>query len=295
MDTAKDRGSVTSFAINSKTGLLTEVNSTSSFGNSPCHINTSPDGNYLFASHYKDGSLTVLSVDKKGKITGLADSVIHRGSSVNKQRQESAHAHSTQFFPETNYIITADLGSDKLWVHKFDQGNLSKPAFMTLESVPGSGPRHFDFTKEKSLIYVAEELSSTVSVFSIDFKQNSAVQLQRISTVPDTFSQPNALADIHFSPDQKFLYVSNRGHNSVAIFMVEHQSGKLTLAGHYSTMGKTPRNFYIDEKGEFVLVANQDSDDIVFFTRDKETGMIKETEVKLKVPSPVCLKMIVGR
>lgn len=291
VDTSKDRGSVTSFAIHPKTGLLTEVNSISSHGNSPCHISTSPEGNYLFASHYRDGSMTVLSADKNGKITALTDSVIHRGNSVNKQRQETAHAHSTRVFPETNYIVTADLGSDKLWVHTFDQGKLHKPAFMTIESDPGSGPRHFEFYKDKSLIYVAEELSSTVSVFSLDFNQRSAVKLQRISTVPDSSRQTNSVADIHFSPDKMFLYVSNRGHNSLSIFKVEPQTGKLTLLGHQSTLGKTPRNFHMDNKGEFVLVANQDSDDIVFFLRDSETGLLKETGIKLQVPSPVCLKM----
>lgn len=291
VDTAKDRGSVTSFAISPKTGLLTEINSISSYGNSPCHISTSPEGNYLFASHYRDGSMTVLSAGKNGKLIRMTDSVIHRGSSINKQRQETSHAHSTLFFPETSYIVTADLGTDKLWISKFDQGRLSKPPFMTITTVPGSGPRHFDFYKEKSLIYIAEELSSTVSIYSLDFMQKSAVQLQRISTIPDTFTQSNSVADIHFSPDKKFLYVSNRGHNSLAIFKVESQTGKLTLVGHQSTLGKTPRNFYMDSKGEFVLVANQDSDDIVFFLRDNETGLLKETGIKLQVPSPVCLKM----
>lgn len=291
VDTAKNKGSVTSFAIHPKTGLLTEINSTSSFGNSPCHISTSPDGKNLLLSHYRDGSLTVLTVDQNGRILGLTDSVIHRGSSIDKQRQETSHAHSTLFIPETNYTVTADLGTDKLWLYKFKEGKLSKPAFMTIQSTPGSGPRHFDFYKGKPFIYVAEELSSTVSVFSLDYNQFSTVQIQRISTLPDSFAQANSVADIHFSPDQKFLYVSNRGHNSLAIFKVDSQSGKLMLVDHQSTQGKTPRNFYMDAKGEFVLVANQDSDEIVFFTRDSETGLLNDTGTRLKVPSPVCLKM----
>ncbi len=291
VDTAKNRGSVTSFAIDSKTGLLKEINSISSFGNSPCHINISPDEKSLFVSHYRDGSLTVLSVGKKGELKELTDSVIHHGSSIDKQRQETSHAHSTQFVPGTSNIITADLGSDKLWMYHFNKGKLSKPAFLVIDAFPGSGPRHFDFFKTQPWIYVAEELSSTVSTFSLDLNQKSAIQIHRISTLPDTFTQANTVADIHFSPDQKFLYVSNRGHNSIAILKVDATTGKLTLVGHQSTLGKTPRNFYMDSKGEFILVANQDSDDIVFFLRDSETGLLKETGINLQVPSPVCLKM----
>ncbi len=205
VDTAKNKGSVTSFAIHPKTGLLTEINSTSSFGNSPCHISTSPDGKYLLLSHYRDGSLTVLPVGLKGQISGLGDSVIHRGSSVDKQRQETSHAHSTLFIPETSYTVTADLGTDKLWLYKFNEGKLSKPAFMTIQSVPGSGPRHFDFYQGKPFIYVAEELSSTVSVFSLDYNQISAVQIQRISTLPDSFVQANSVADTISAPTRNFF------------------------------------------------------------------------------------------
>lgn len=293
VDTSKDKGSVTSYLINSKTGLLSEINRSSSYGNSPCHINVSPDGRWLFASHYKDGSLTILSTDMAGKITGLADSVIHRGSSINKLRQEMSHAHSTNFIPGTDYFVTADLGTDKLWINKWNDGKINRTSNMTIESVPGSGPRHFDFYKGKQWIYVAEELSSTVSVFDINLKEASAKPVQRISTIPDTFKQTNTAADIHLSPDQKFLYVSNRGHNSIAIFKINGQSGKITFVGYQSSLGNTPRNFYIHKQGEFVLIANQDSDNIIFFKRDKETGLLIETEQKLQVPSPVCLKMVI--
>lgn len=291
IDTATNKGSVTSFRIHHATGKLSEITSISSFGNSPCHVSVSRDGNYVFASHYRDGALTILSSGKKGQLIGLSDSVFLRGSSINKQRQESAHAHFTQFIPELNFLVTADLGSDKLWIHSFRYGKISKPAYAAIETTPGSGPRHFEFYPRKNWIYVAEELSSTVSQYYFHPDKLTISHLQRISTLPDSFSGSNSVADIHFSPDFKFLYVSNRGHNSLAIYRVDATTGKLNLIGHQPTLGKTPRNFYMDTRGEFVLVANQDTDEIVMFRRDKETGILHETSVRLQVPSPVCLKM----
>jgi 6-phosphogluconolactonase len=250
----------------------------------------SPDGKQVFASHYRDGALTILSTSK-GRLTGFADSVILRGSSINKQRQETAHAHFTQFLPELNFLVTADLGSDKLWIHSLQKGKIRKPEYAAIATVPGSGPRHFVYYPRKAWIYVAEELSSTVSQYYFHPDKMTIRHLQRVSTLPETFQENNSAADIHLSPDLKFLYVSNRGHNSIAIYRVDALTGELTPVGHQSTLGKTPRNFYVDTQGEFVLVANQDSDDIVFFTRNNETGLLQDTGIKLKVPSPVCLKM----
>lgn len=287
VDTSKYQGSVTSYAIDTNTGLPVETGRISSYGNSPCHINISRDGKTLFVSHYRDGSLTMLSANE-GRITGLVDSVIHRGSSIHPN-QKTSHVHSTWFLPDSDFIITADLGSDKLWVYKWDKDKIFRPASIIIDAVPGSGPRHMDFGGKK--IYVAEELSSTVSVYDIDLKTPSAKRIQRISTIPDTFHESNSVADIHLSPDHKFLYVSNRGHNSLAIFRVDEKSGKITFVAHQSCLGKTPRNFYMDRLGEFVIVANQDSDDIFLFRRDKESGLLTSTGQKLNVPSPVCLKM----
>lgn len=292
VDSSSDKGSVTSYRIHPQTGLLTETSRSSSFGNSPCHISISKDGKWLFASHYRDGSLVVLSTDKNGKISGLADSVIHKGSSVDKLRQETAHAHSTNFIPDTDYFMTADLGSDKLWVYKWNSGTINPAPLPFIASVRGSGPRHFVFLPGKPWVYVAEELSSTVSVYDVNIKKATIKHMQRISTLPNTFTQTNSVADIHLSPDLRFLYVSNRGHNSLSIFKVDYETGKLSPVGHQFTLGKTPRNFYMDTLGEFVLVANQDSDDIFFFKRDKTTGMLQETGLRMPVPSPVCLKMV---
>ncbi|WKN43109.1 lactonase family protein [Tunicatimonas pelagia] len=287
-----DWGSVSSFSIDEKTSRLSLLNEVSSYGVSPCHVAVDDEQNWLYISHYGGGSLSVFPVEANGKIGNLADSVQHTGSSVNPKRQEAPHVHSIQAVPQSDYFLTADLGLDEVKVYQMNGSDATEAFAITTE--PGSGPRHFTQSADNRFIYIAEELTSTVSVHTLDPKGKKTGQTQRVSTLPDSFADNNTVAvstvaDIHLSPDGKFLYVSNRGHNSLAIYEVDERDGTLTPKGHQSTQGETPRNFAMDPQGEFVLVANQNTDNIAFFERDQQTGQLTPTDTELSVPSPVCL------
>lgn len=286
-----DAGSVSAFAIAPASGKLTALNEVSSYGISPCHVEVDDEGNWLYVSHYGGGSLSVFPIGAEGEIGELADSVQHTGGSVNEERQSAPHVHSIQPIPQSDYFIVADLGLDQLKIYQMDEGDISAAPIPYIATEPGAGPRHFVQAEGTPYIYVAEEMTSTVSVHTLDMQQEETRQIQRLSTLPDDFSGSNSVADIHISSDGKFLYVSNRGHNSLAIFEVNAEDGTLTPRGHQSSMGEIPRNFMIDPKGEFVLVANQDTDNVVFFQRDTATGQLTPTGMELSVPSPVCLMM----
>ncbi|MEM9830479.1 MAG: lactonase family protein [Bacteroidota bacterium] len=287
-----DWGTVSSFSVSETSGTLSPLNESSSYGVSPCHVAVDDEQDWLYISHYGGGSLSVFPVEADGKVGDLADSVQHTGSSVNPNRQKAPHVHSIQAVPQTDYFLTADLGLDQVKVYRMDGSEATEDFAITAE--PGSGPRHFTQSTDNRFLYIAEELTSTVSVHTLDLEQNKTEQVQRVSTLPDAFTDNNTVAvstvaDIHLSPDGKFLYVSNRGHNSLAIFAVDEEDGTLTPQGHQSTQGETPRNFMIDPQGEFVLVANQNTDNIVFLERDQQTGQLTPTDTELSVPSPVCL------
>jgi 6-phosphogluconolactonase len=287
VDSHPDWGSVSSFSVNKRSGELTHINDVSSYGVSPCHVAVDDQENWLYISHYGGGSLSVFPILARGKVGELADSVQHTGSSVNPNRQEAPHVHSIQAVPESDYFLTADLGLDQVKVYQMNDSKAVEE--FVIASEPGSGPRHFTQSADNRFLYVAEELTSTVSVHTLDVKKAVSKQIQRVSTLPDSFTENSTVADIHLSPDGKFLYVSNRGHNSLAIFAVNENDGTLTPKGHQSTQGEIPRNFTIDPQGEFVLVANQNTDNIVFFDRDPQTGQLTATGTELSVPSPVCL------
>lgn len=289
-----DWGSVSSFSINNDTRKLSPLNEISSYGISPCHIAVDDHQDWLYVSHYGGGSLSVFSTEPNGRIDALADSVQHTGSSIHPDRQKTSHVHSIQAIPQSNYFISADLGLDYLKIYEM-KGYAAVPApvsFITTEA--GAGPRHFAQMKDTPYIYVAEELTCTVSVHHLDMDQHKTYQIQRLSTLPDSLSVDNpetafSVADIHISPDGKFLYVSNRGHNSLAIFLIDSDTGTLTTVDHASTLGETPRNFMIDPQGEFVFVANQNSDNITLFQRDSSSGRLTYTGTEIPVPSPVSL------
>lgn len=283
-------GSVSAFSVNQDNAQLTLLNQSSSFGNSPCHIHVSPGRDYLYLSHYGGGSFSVLTLDENGSISGLADSVTYAGGSVNPQRQDKPHVHFAAQIPGQPYFLINDLGRDKVLINQMKDGKLTEGPGTEIQSEPGAGPRHLDFLPGTNIMYLAEELTSTVSVHKLDWETGNHVQVQRLSTLPDTFSQSNTVADIHVSPDGRHLYVSNRGHNSLAIFSIDSASGEITPVGYQSSGGEIPRNFMIDAKGEFILVANQNTDNIVMLDRDPSTGLLSPNGVELSVPSPVCLK-----
>lgn len=283
-------GSVSAYRIDPNTGQLQLLNQSSSFGASPCHIHT--DGERLYLSHYAGGSISVLSLAEDGSIGSLLDTIQHTGAGPHPTRQEGPHLHSILSLPASGLFLAADLGTDQLAFYQAEATDVKKAAIPPIRTEGGAGPRHFTFSADHDYVYVAEELSSTVSVHRLQLGEQTTSSLQRVSTLPETFSTQNTVADIHLSPDGRFLYVSNRGHDSLAIFAVDAETGQLSLVGHQSVLGKTPRNFLVDPKGEFILVANQDTDEIILFDRDPTSGLLESTDIRISLPSPVCLRLI---
>lgn len=287
-------GGVSAFRFDKTTGRLTFLNKQSSGGDNPAYVAVNKSGKWVVAGNYSGGSIAAFPVNKDGSIQPYRQLIQHEGSSVNKQRQEKAHVHATVFSPAEDYLFTPDLGMDKVMIYRFRPSlqeplQPAVPAFSA--TTPGSGPRHFTFHPNGKWAYLIEEMAGAVTAYN--YNSGRLMEMQRVNTHPDTLTTQPGSADIHISPDGKFLYASNRGkENNIAIFKIDIKTGKLSLAGYQSTMGQTPRNFCIDPTGSFLLVANQETNNIVIFKRDVQTGLLTSTGEQISVPKPVCLKMI---
>lgn len=294
-EAGQNSGSVGAYAIDRKTGKLSFLNKQSSHGNGPCYVNVDKTGKWAFVANYGGGSMAMLPIGANGELGEATDSVQYIGTGPNAKRQEKAHAHSVTLSPDNKYAYVADLGTDKVYIYALDLVNGKvKPASMPFVSVkPGAGPRHLTFDPSGKRVYVAEELISSTAVFDYDPSTGALTLIEdTVKSLPADFNgADNTSADIHTSPSGKFLYQSNRGYNALAIFSVAN-TGKLTLVGQQPTQGKTPRNFMVDSRGNYVLAANQDTDNVVLFTLDAKTGKLTPKGTELKIPAPVCLKML---
>lgn len=285
-------GSVTSFVFNKPNNRLLQKNVQPSQGKHPCYITIDKTGKWVIVGNYSSGTLAVYPVNKDGSLGAPTDSVQHEGSSVNTARQESAHVHSTVLNKNNKTLYVPDLGMDKVMLYNLDtkKGKLKPFSTPFVITEAGAGPRHLDIHPNGKFAYLMEELSGSISVYKIE-KDGYLSLLQNISGLPRDFNGDIGSADIHVSPDGKFLYCSNRGEsNTIGILSIDQSTGELAWVDDQSTLGKTPRNFSIDPSGNFLLVANQNSDDIVIFKRDKETGLLTDTGKRIKVSKPVCLK-----
>ncbi len=282
-------GAVSSFSFDKKSGYLTMLNTQSAGGDGPCHVAVDKTGKWVIVGNYRGGSLSILPVQVDGSLGKATQTIQHEGSSVNKERQEKAHVHSINIAPNNEDVFVPDLGTDKIMTYQLNTqtGQLTPgtPAFTA--ATAGAGPRHFTFHPNGKFAYVIQELDGTVTGFN--YKKGQLAPFQTISTVPDDYKGRKWCADIHISPDGKFLYGSNRAHESLVIYSINQKNGQLTYVGHQDVLGKTPRNFMIDPTGKWVLVANQDTDNIVIFGRDKKTGKLTPTGKEIKVSMPVCL------
>lgn len=292
-DAGKQGGSVSAFAFNRSNSSLSFINRQPSGGDHPCYVAVTADGGRLVAGNYSGGNFSVFAVNKDGSIAPPLQTVQHVGSSVNAERQEKAHVHATVFSPRENFLLVPDLGIDQVLVYPFNaSSSLPVDTGRRFSSVsqPGSGPRHLAFHPGGSLVYLMEELTGTVAAYR--FSGGRLHFLQRLSSHPPGYRGTKGSADIHVSPDGRFLYASNRGDaNNLAIFSVS-PGGRLKPVGFQSTGGLKPRNFVIDPTGNYLLVANQDSHSIVVFKRNKKTGLLQQAGTPVSVPSPVCLKML---
>jgi 6-phosphogluconolactonase len=282
-------GNISAFAFNK--GVLTELNKVSSGGKHPCYVTIDKTGEWIFAGNYTSGSIGLLHVNKDGSLQNIKQTIQHEGSGPNKERQQGPHVHSTNLSADNKYLFVPDLGIDKVMIYSFDKTRGVLKYKSAAASGPGNGPRHFDIAPNNKFAYLIEEMTGTVVCYKVN--NGSLKYLQRINALPADFKGAVGSADIHVSPDGKFLYCSNRGDaNSISIFSIHADDGKLTLIGHQPTLGKTPRNFNFDPSGNFLLVANQNSDDIVIFKIDKQTGLLTDTGKRINVPNPVCVKWV---
>ena len=287
-------GTVSSFSIDLEKKQLNHINTVLSHGNYPCHISIDKSGKYVMVANYGNGSIAMYPINKDGSLSEASFVDQHRGKGPNAERQEGPHAHMiTQGF-DNRFVYNTDLGMDKIMIYKMDDTNGS----LTLTNYdasakPGAGPRHMAFHDNKNWLYVVNELNGTIEAFMIDKLNGALTRFQVISTLEAGDTRFPGSADIHISPNGQFLYATNRSEiNTIAMFSIHPESGMLTMLGHRSVKGKTPRNFVIDPSGKFLLVANQNSNNIVTFQIDPVTALLKETGLETTVPSPVCLKFM---
>ena len=290
----KGNGSVSAYAFNKTTGDFKLINTVLSGGDHPCHISTDRKNRFVFVSNYSGGNLSAIAINKDGSLSNEKQTIQHTGSSANKARQEKAHVHSAVLSPDEKYLIVQDLGTDKISVYTVDLNNPTKPLSENPVSVfncnPGDGPRHISFHPTKPFVYAVQELTGSVTVLS--FKNGMLKKLQQANMFEKTTDKKSGAADIHLSPDGKFLYASNRvDYNDLAIYKVA-SNGLLAWVGSQSTLGLAPRNFAIDPTGNFLLAANQNSNEIVVFKRNKTTGLLNDTGNRISVGRPVCIQFV---
>lgn len=294
IDEMKNSGSISSYNIDPKTGKLTLLNQRPSYGSEPCHISFDKTGKWIFVSNYTEGNFVVLPIFDDGLVGSSSDSRKHTGHSVNADRQQKAYVHSAFVSPDNRYILVSDLGADEIHSYQFDDktGRINSAGSSVMHTTPGAGPRHLTFHPTGKYVYSAEELTSTVGAYNYDAASGKlTVMKDSIISLPKEFDGKNTSADIHTDPKGDFLYVSNRGLDAISIFTIG-STGNLKLIGEQSTQGRNPRNFYIEPKGDYVFAANQDGDNVVVLKRDQKTGLLKYTGQQIKIPSPVCVKML---
>src|SRR5688572_30820114 len=293
----KNDGTVSAFAIDGASGKLNLLNDQPSHGGGPCHVIVDETGKTLMVANYGAGSIAAYPISKDGRLGEATAKIQHQGSSVDTRRQKGPHAHHITTDTSNRYTLVCDLGLDKVLIYRLDPAKSSltanDPAFGSVK--PGAGPRHLAFHPKGEFAYVNNEMNSTLTVFKFDKKRGALEELQTVPTLPGDFKGNNSTAEIEVHPSGKFVYVSNRGHDSVAAYSIDQKTGKVTFIEHQSTQGKTPRNFAIDPKGEFLLAENQGSDSIVVFRIDGKTGKLQATGEKAEVGSPVCIKFVAAK
>lgn len=284
-------GLISAYRIEPASGRLELLNQESSGGAGPCHLSLAPNGCCVMVANYSGGSIAALPIGKDGKLAPAASVIQHQGSSVNSQRQSGPHAHQIVTDPSGRLAAVCDLGLDKVLLYDLDAAKASlvphNPPWTSV--APGSGPRHIAFHPSGKFAYVVNEMASTVTAFSYDAKHGELKSIQTISTLPQNFSGASSCAEIEVHRNGKILYASNRGHDSIAAYEIDKNTGLLALLQHQSSLGKTPRHFAVDPSGKWLLAANQDSDTIAVLAIDKASGRLIPTGDKAEVGKPVCL------
>lgn len=288
-------GSVSAFALDAAAGTLTHLNTRSARGGAPCHLTVNRTGTHVLVANYTGGNVAVLPIGADGRLGEASAVVQHTGSSVT-ERQRGPHAHSVNLDAAGRVAVVADLGIDQLRLYRFDAkaGTLEPgdPPFVAAE--PGAGPRHFAFHPDGARAYAINELTSTITAYAYDAARGTLEPRQTISTLPDGFAGRNTTAEVRVHPTGRFVYGSNRGHDSIAVFTADGPAGRLTPVEHVSTRGRTPRNFEIDPSGGWLIAANQQSDSLAVFRIDRESGRLTPVGETTAVGAPVCVRFVGG-
>lgn len=285
-----DEGFVSAYRIDEPSGKLIDLNTQPTGARGPCHLSFDPSGKHLLVATYHEASCTTFPIRPDGTLGEAAEPQRHSGSGPNPKRQEAAHAHSINCSPDGRFAFVPDLGMDKIMIYQLTDGVLtpSKPPFVA--TAPGSGPRHLTIHPSGKFVYACMELSNTVVAY--EYADGKLTEIQTLPTLPPDFTEQSTTAEICLTPDGRFLYVSNRGHESLAIFKVDPETGKLTAIGYEPTRGNHPRNFNIDPTGQFLIAANAHTDNVVVFRINQETGLLEFTGSEITVPVPSCVKFL---
>jgi 6-phosphogluconolactonase len=298
----QNEGVIIAYQFNPATGRLSYINKQGTLGSLPAYASIDQTGKFLLIANYSmaaappDGSpdqaIAVMPIRTDGGVDTPVTSRAHSGSGPNAQRQERSHAHCIRATPDNRYAVVADLGIDKLMTYRFDRnlGHMTPGKVPYLDLPPGSGPRHFVFHPSARFAYVINELEASTATLSFDQFSGSFQLLHIAPMLPADYREVSDCADLQISSDGRFLYGSNRGHNSIAIHAINQSTGRLVLVGHQSTLGETPRNFAIDPSGRYLVVANQNSDTLIVFRIDDRTGRLADTGEQVEIGTPMCVK-----
>jgi 6-phosphogluconolactonase len=287
-------GGVSALAIDQHTGALTLLDQQPSLGASPCYISLDHQEKEILVANYVGGNVALLPRQANGQVAAPTDSDQHQPPTGPHKNQDKAHAHCIVPSPDNRYAFAINLGTDKVYRYQLDPAHdkLGAPAAVAFSARPGAGPRHLVFHPNGRWAYLENELNSTVTALTYEVKTGAFQETQTQTQLPSNFTGDNSGADVHVSPDGRFVYTSNRGDNSLAVFAINSSSGQLTLVQHVSTQGKTPRNFALDPSGQVLLVANQNSDNVFTYKVDKQTGKLTPTGQSVQLPSPMFVQVV---
>ena len=292
----KKAGSVSAFRLDRVSGKLTFLNTVSTRGDGPCHLMVDKTGKTLLVANYGGGSVAAFPIGADGRLGAAAGFDQHAGTGANPERQTGPHAHCANISPNNKFAMVADLGLDKVFVYKLDPAKAAltpnDPPFASVAA--GAGPRHFDFHPNGRHAYAINELQSTVTAFDYDGKRGALKEIQTVSTLPPDFKGSSSTAEIFVHPSGRFLYGSNRGHDSIAVFSIDAE-GKLKLLEDVSTLGQVPRGFAIDPTGRYLVAANQKTDNVVVYKIDGSTGRLSPTGKTVSLGSPVSVMFVAGK
>ena len=292
-ETGDPGGKVFSYAIDPDSGALTYLNDQRSHGTLPCSIDVDKTGQCVLVANYGSGTISSYPIQKDGTLGKAVSKIQHEGSSVIESRQRGPHAHMIRHDLDDKYVFVPDLGMDKIMIYTLDPSTATLTAHGEGSVPPGSGPRHIDFHPNRKYAYVINEISSTITAFQYDASAGTLTEIETVTTLPDHYEGTSHTADIHITDSGKYIYGSNRGHDSLAMYEIDESTGRLTMIGIELTRGENPRNFGIDPTNTFVLVGNQSTDTVTTFRLDHETGKLIDIGQVNEVPAAVCLKMVV--